>query len=60
MPKYIKRITHEVDYILLRFVVQRLLGLEMRMLLLCSPNEVTQLGYSHFPIFRAMNSHVVK
>ena len=60
MPKYIKRITLEVDHILLHFVFQRLLGLEVSMLLLSSPNEVTKLGCSHFPILRAMNSHVAK
>ena len=60
MPKYIKRITLEVDHILLRFVVQRLLGLEMSILLLGSPNEVRKPGCSHFSILRAMNSHVAK
>ena len=60
MPKYIKRITLEVDHILLCFVVQIVLGLEMSMLLLGSPNEVTKPGCSHFPILRAMNSHVAK
>ena len=60
MPKYIKMITLEFDHILLRFIVQRILGLEMSMLLLGSPNEVTKPGCSHFPILRAMNSHVVK
>ena len=60
MPKYIKMITLEFDHILLRFVVQILLVLEMSMLFFGSPNEVTKLGCSHFPILRAMNSHVVK
>ena len=60
MPKYIKRITLEVNHILLRFVFQILLGLEVSMLLLSSPNEVSKLGSSHFPILREMNSHVEK
>ena len=60
MPKYIKRIILEVDHILLHFVVQRILGLEMSMLLLGSPNEVTEPGCSHFPILRTMNLHVAK
>ena len=58
--KYIKRITLEVDHILLLFVVQILLKLKMSMFLLGSPNEVTKIGCSHFPILRAMNSHVAK